>query len=318
VLPYTFWVEESPHSSNSVVVRWQGVPINNQPPTVQIIQPQDNSSGPYGFSKSTMFQATATDARGSTDGLRFDWKNDVDGAMGSGSLIGYGFVTPGTRKVTVTVRDKYGAAASKTINYKVNLSAPVATIWSPAANAAYFRNQPVYLLGNGSTPTTFALPCSSLSWTMDRLPWSMNGCSATQSFNLSGPATFTLTVQDSFGQSASASKTVSFVDPPPNAPPIVTIIAPPPEGRIMANASVHIKGLVTDPVGGPATYRWTVVESRNNTETQISTNSEFDWLPQSIVPINFSENIELRLYGTNARGGSARASQQYYVDWPPR
>jgi M6 family metalloprotease-like protein len=317
VLPYTFWVEESPHSSNSVVVHWSGVPINNQPPTLQIIHPQDNSSGPYGFSGSTIFLAAATDSRGSTNGLRFDWKNDVDGPMGSGSLIGYGFVTPGIRKVTVTVRDQYGATARKTITYTVTLSAPTATIWSPAQNTTYFRNQPVYLLGNGSTSTTFSLPCSSLNWTLDRLPWTMNGCSGTQGFNLTGPATFTLTVQDSYGQFATASVTVNFVDPPPNSPPIVTILAPPP-GRLMGNVSVHIKGLVTDPAGGPVTYRWTVVDSRTNTETQISTASEFDWLPSSVVPINIGESIELRLYGTNRTGASTRISQQYFVDWPPR
>jgi hypothetical protein len=202
VLPFAFWVEESPHSSNSVVAHWLGVPANNQKPTVQIVQPQDNSSGPYGFSKSVTFQAAATDSRGSTTGLRFNWKSDVDGPMGSGSLIGYGFTTPGARKITATVRDQYGAMASKTITYSVTLSPPTATIWSPTMNAKYFRNQPVQFLGNGSTATTFALPCSSLNWTINRSPWTLNGCSGTQSFNLTGPAVFTLTVQDSYGQFA--------------------------------------------------------------------------------------------------------------------
>jgi len=316
VLPYTFWVKEPRHSSNSVIVYWHGVLPNYQPPTVQIIKPADNSSGPYGFGNPTNFQATATDSLGSKDGLRFDWKTDKEGWIGSGSLIGYGFLTPGTRIVTVTVHDQYGASANASITYTLTNPGPTATIISPVPNATYYRNQPVYLLGNGSTPIEFSLPCNSLSWNMDLdSTWSLNDCSGSQPFNLTGAANFTLTVTDDFGQTASASVAVNFVDPGPNTPPIVTILAPPP-GRFMVNQLVQIKGLVTDPAGGPVTYRWTVIDSITSIETQISTSSEFDWLPQSVVAGD--ENIEIRLYGTNSNGISTLARQQYYVDKPPQ
>ena len=200
VLPLTFWVEEFPvsslfeglRSSNSILLHYQVIPINNLPPTVHIISPADQSSGPYGFA-GVVFEAVATDSRGSTFGLTFDWINDVEGPMGSGSRIGYGFVNDGPHKVTVIVRDIYGATASKTITFNVRKTPPKAAIYSPTPNSTYLRNQPVYLYGNGSSPVSFALPCS---WTINNIAgWIMNDCSGTffPPSNLIGPATFTLT-----------------------------------------------------------------------------------------------------------------------------
>lgn len=219
LLPLSFWIEEPKRSSNSIVLNWRTVPKDNQPPNVDIITPTNGSHGPLGFA---MLQAKVTDPEDGQNGLRIEWSSDVDGPLSAGSNTTYQFFSPGDRIITVTARDQFGAATRKSITYTVDKTPPSASISTPAQGGTAYRNIPVVLLGSGRTPVLFALPCSRLTWTIDQVNgWSMSpsdsdtGCTVTQTFDVRGPATFTLTVKDDYGGLGTASVSVNFVDPPP-------------------------------------------------------------------------------------------------------
>src|SRR5258708_3223204 len=177
LMPHTLWVEQPRNSVSSVILHIADAPANNRVPTIDILKPPDNSSGPYGFGAINIFQARVVDARGGTDGLRISWSSDIDGTLGTGATTAAGFMTPGKRKVTVTARDKFGATASKTISFEALKVPPSPTIYSPGNNQNLFRNQTIHLLGYAPTPIAFTLDCGSLVWTLNRLPgWMMTGC----------------------------------------------------------------------------------------------------------------------------------------------
>jgi M6 family metalloprotease-like protein len=310
-LARTFWVEQPRGSASSILLYWADAPVNNKPPSIEIVRPHDKSSGPYGFGNLTTFEAKVTDARGSTDGLRISWSSDVDGNLGAGSITNIGFIAPGVRHVTVTARDVFGATASKTIEFTANKVSPTVTIYSPAAGQRLFRNQPVRLLAFANNPVSFALSCDSLQWTLDRLPsWSISGCDSFQRFDVLGSAQFHVRATDEFNTSGSANVSVQFADPPLNSPPLVVITAPP-QGPLSLNIPVRVTGEVTDPAGGPVYYRWTVFDTTNSNETELARTSAFNWTPFSLFPNGGS--IELRLYGTNGGGVTTRASVPYVV-----
>jgi M6 family metalloprotease-like protein len=175
-LPFTFWVADVEQSPNSVILNVKSISPQNQPPRITIVRPADGSSGPMGFGTPTIFEARVTDPEDGSNGLRINWSSDADGPLGTGSLIGYPFITPGDRVVTVTARDRFGATAQKSIKYTLNNVLPSATIFFPMQNATYFRNVPVALSGTARTPALFALPCSQLTWTVDRDPLHRDAC----------------------------------------------------------------------------------------------------------------------------------------------
>ena len=119
-----------------------------------------------------------------------------------------------------------------------------------AQGQALLRNFPFHLLGYAPTPVSFQLPCERLTWTLTSDPtWLFRGCEGNASVGVLGPATLTLTATDEFGASASAQVALTFVDPPPNSPPFVTITAP--LDTVLARGTpVLVSGVVRDPAAG--------------------------------------------------------------------
>src|SRR5262249_18132031 len=130
LLPLAFWVEDLPRSTNSQLLRWKTIPPDHQPPTVRIIRPADNAQGTFGFANVVAFEAQAIASNGNQSALTIDWRSDLDGALGSGALVYKGFLTPGKRKITVTVRDEFGATASASVTYQALNAPPSVTIVS--------------------------------------------------------------------------------------------------------------------------------------------------------------------------------------------
>ena len=319
-LPLSFWAEQPKSSSNSMILHWDAAPANNAPPSIRILQPANNSSGPIGFGVSTVLQADVKDARGGTAGLRIRWVSDLDGDLGTGLKTSASFLTPGPRNITVIASDQYGATSiSDSIRFTAVAVAPVATIFSPATGQTFYRNQPITLNGKGSNGLFFEFDCKRLMWTVDRIPgWYFNGCQESVPFNLIGPLKVTLTVFDDSVTpvlTGAASVTVNLIDPPPGSAPIVTITAPTGVG-LWATDTYTVSGSVMDPQGGPVTYRWTVTPAGGTTETQISTSPTFQWIPASVFTTNI--DFDLRLYGTNSRGQMSVAKRTYTVQQPPR
>ena len=135
----------------------------------------------------------------------------------------------------------------------------------------------------------------------------------TQPFNLLGPARFTLAVRDDFGQSASANVAVNFVAPAASAPPFVTITSP--TGSLEGSFKAHFAGVVTDPAGGPVTYRWSIFDPRTSIEAVIGTVPAFDL---AIDQKYEGRAIEIRLTGTNKLGVTTLKSQSMFVQALPR
>jgi hypothetical protein len=203
------------------------------------------------------------------------------------------------------------------VKFTAYATPPVATIFSPATGQSFYRNQPITFNGKGSNAVTFAFGCNSLTWTVDRIPgWTMQGCQGTPSFNLTGPVKITLTVRDDSNPplTGSASVTVNLTDPPPSSPPVVTITNPI-DYSLWSTTTYQVAGAVSDPQGGPVTYRWTVTPS-GGSEVQISTASVFNWMPLTVFTT--STTFDLRLYGANNRGQTSVVKRTYFVQQPPR
>lgn len=317
-LPYSFWVEQPQNSPETMILHWDSAPANNAPPSIQILQPKDGSSGPIGFGPTTVLEAAVKDARGGTDGVRVTWMSDVDGPLATGIKTAASFLTPGTRNITAIATDKYGASARATVKFTATATPAIASIFSPANGQTFSRNQPINLNGKGSTSTTFAVDCKFLTWTVDRQPgWTLNGCQGSPSFNLTGALKITLTVRldpNNPALDGTASVTVNLVDPPPSSPPVVTITAPA-DYSLWSSDTSTVAGTVSDPQGGPVTYRWTVQPTGGN-EVQLSTAASFSWRPDTTFAN--STTFDLRLYGTNNRGQTSVAKQTHFVQFPPR
>lgn len=84
---------------------------------------------------------------------------------------------------------------------------------------------------------------------------------------------------------------------------------------MQSGSTEHFTGTVTDPAGGPVTYRWTVYDTHTFAEMEISNVSDFFWAPDTRFE---GRPIEIRLYGTNDRGNVAIGTYRAFVQQIPR
>lgn len=159
------------------------------------------------------------DGRGSTDenptALSYSWSFG-DGATGTGPVPVRTYSTPGTRTVTLTVRDEWGLTATTTLTV---------TIAEPAGNAApvpTFAANCIALACTTSSagtvdPNTGDVITYTWSWG-DGTP-TTTGATGTHTYALQGTYTVTLTAADGWGKSASISKTVTMTEPVSNTAP---------------------------------------------------------------------------------------------------
>jgi hypothetical protein len=132
---------------------------------------------------------------------------------------------------------------------------PVATITAPTANLTVTQGQSVDFSGTGSDPDGNPI---TFAWTFQGgTPSSATVADpAPVVFNTTGTFTVTLTVRDSLGATASATRTVT-VNAQANRPPVATITAPAGSVSIVQGQSVDFAGSGSDPDGNPLTYAWT-------------------------------------------------------------
>ena len=314
LVPWSLSVEPVRRSPNSVALRAERAPEGRRPPSLDIVQPANESSAPY--ASPVTLRADARDSRGSTKGLRVTWSSDIDGNLGEGATTAASFNAPGKRRISANVRDRFGAAAAASIDFTATNSPPSPTIYSPAADQVLTRNFPFRVLGYAPTPVLFALPCERLTWSIDRAPlWSFIGCDGLANVNVLGPATLTLMAIDDFGASATASVAVRFEDPAPNSPPLVTITAPL-SPVLGLGAPVRVSGVAKDPAGGPVTMQWVLSDDVGGREFDLGSSASFDWVPATQMPNGGS--MTLLLYGTNSAGLVSRASLHIFIEPPIR
>ncbi len=240
----------------------------NSIPSIQITAPTTNSSFPY--ATVTTYTANANDADGPAPTVV--WTSDIDGTIGTGSSINYGFGSPGTRKITATATDDKGATASATITVTGVNQAPKVFIDAPLPGAVIWAN---------STQVTFKgssidgdgifgeLPCTALTWKSSNSSDVLGaGCEFTAQFATTGQRTITLKGTDAYGLTGTASVVISVTTKPLAGPPAVKILSPT-AGQTFPNPNTAIRlSYSNDDPGGTPTTQYTVVWSIKIGSTQ--------------------------------------------------
>lgn len=292
----------------------------NLPPVVSIVSPSDGSHLPYG----SMFdlQAQVDDLENGPAGVTVHWSSNLDGPLGVGTSLTTS-LSHGAHTITATASDAHGGTRQASIVVHADNVAPSASIIAPSAGATIVQNVPFTLQGTSSDVNlglAGTLPCSSLTWSSPSYPgWFATGCSVARAFPNLGPLTIFLTAQDVFGATGTATRTVTVVAPPLNAPPNVFISSPEDGDSFDAMASVFLNGGAIDPDNGAiVSYRWTVI--RDGVEIEIrapAASPAFSWTPSDKLPFHCGGYaVTLRLYATDSQNQTGSTQITIFVRWP--
>jgi serine protease len=241
--------------------------------------------------------------------LQVTWSSNIDGVFGTGTKLTHEFKTEGSRQVTVTVRNRRGESASRTITHEVSMGKLPVLISTPDEGSQAFRNQPVYLSGGALG----SAPCDSLTWTVDRVPgWSASGCEATATLDVVGEVVFTATAKLSNGLKGSAQRRVRYEEVPVGMPTVTAMDIDPPEDLQTMEFQLH--GVAVSPAGA-LTYRW-VVASDFTGPLEIGTTADLKWqLPSNLRPRCRSLDLEFQLTVTDSNGKSDTASKTITINF---
>lgn len=285
------------------------------PPMVEIINTMTTYASTIGGLLPAELRAQVGDLVDDLPDLQVTWSSDVDGVLGTGPEIKHVFRTPGPRQVTVTVRNRRGESASRTITHTVSMGSLSVTISAPAEGSGVYRQQPVYLRGSALSHGG-AVPCDKITWTVNRLPaWSARGCDVTANLDILGDAIFTATARLDSGPTGSAQRRVVYAEVPVSGPTITALDISPDGG--FRTTEFRLRGVVTSPAGTP-TYRWMVMDPFQNKLVEIGTSSDFTWqLPAEMRLRCRGMDLEFQLTVTDPNGKSATRSKKITIDFGP-
>ena len=247
--------------------------------------------------------------------VSFKSSNVADGSGGHlGTATGvqpelfHTFATLGKRTITATATDSKGKAGTATLELDVVNTPPVVAINAPFNGQQFFRGVPYTLRGVSfdNNEPNFQLACDKLSWTSsvggDAFP--KTGCDVAASFPSNGPRTLTLTGTDSHGGSASATVSVTVIDPPSNLPPVVNLTSPQNGISIGPDTVVRLAGTASDPEGGAVTLAWDVQTQYNPSSGTgggifpVTPDASGNWKPSNSInytSCEVSDTLRLRL-----------------------
>jgi len=158
----------------------------------------------------TSFSAVVKDTRGETMSGSVSWSTGspaVATVSSSGVVTG---VAVGTATISATSGGKSGSA---TVTVTPN-GAPSVTITSPQDGASVVEGTDVALSGSATDPEDGALTGAALQWASSSDGALGSGASVSRADLSVGPHTITLTATDAFGQSGSASVTLTVTSLP--------------------------------------------------------------------------------------------------------
>jgi hypothetical protein len=292
-----------------------GDPGPNSPPEVKIRQPLAFAHVGVGGLNVVDFQADIVDYEGCCSDVT--WTSDKDGVIGHGANLEFTFPSAGTRTITVTATDNLatgGATASDSLMITAGTSAPIVSILVPVVGLNIYQGVTTVLWGTSLDPNEpgFKMPCAALTWTSSAAsdPFPVTGCNPQVAFQTVGPRTLTLTGTDSWGLTATATRTFSVMTQPATSAPAVTILNPLTDDLLDPSTVVTLTGKAQDPGVGPLTYQWVLIEGQGagQTQTVLGTGSAVSggsitlpWKPADNIGFHCGgELVMLRLDVTNA------------------
>lgn len=290
--------------------------LGPQAPVVRITSPSDGTTMPYGGTHFVTLSADVFDVEDASDQLTVRWTSDVDGALGTGPSVVVSFATPGARTITVTATDTSGRSTSATVHVTTVNSGPTAIISAPTTATRFFNSVPAVFHGRATDPEEGALPCSALTWTIDRVPsWSATGCDVAGVFNVLGAARVTLRATDAQGATSSSSVDVLFDAPASTGTPTATIVSPPDGQLLSARGSTHLSGIGSGSLGSVMLV-WTVTEG--DVETFVGLGPEVDWTPATTSTSRCgTHNAVLTLYAYDGTGIHVTTTITVTLDFGP-
>jgi hypothetical protein len=242
----------------------------NEPPDVEITAPADGGSVGGGAFPVVELAAVVFDFEGggSCAECSVHWYSGKDGVLGTtawtdgasslDAVLGGG---PGYRAITATAYDASGQSAWDTIVLSSGNSGPAVALDWPPTGATLYRNVPYQLQGSSFDAEAFsALPCADMTWTVSgpSSAWfPQTGCFPIVTFESTGSHALTLDGVDAGNLHGSDAATISVVDAPASAAPVVTFISPPPGSGFAPASWVTVSATVTDPGGsGSIALEW--------------------------------------------------------------
>ncbi len=289
-------------------------------PLVEASSSSPGLSAPYGAFNAVGFSAVAYSVADPTC-CTLKWDSNVDGPMGPGASIAFGFPSPGARNVTVTAKDGKGGSGTDTISFTSANLLPKPSIAVPTVGQKLARGQTIVLKGSASDPNELSgVPCSGLRWARRKGSGSLEqlgtGCTHATTFASGGTWSVELTADDGHSGVATTKTSLTVTDPPPGSPPLVTIVAPQAEDALVRTTPVTLKATAVDPDGGASVVgTWSV--TAGGTTTVLGDGNTRTWLPSDHVPDGGCHAVlaTLTFSATDSDGTSTTAVQVRFV--PP-
>ena len=297
----------------------------NSSPEVKIREPLSFSHVGVGGFNFVNFEADVVDYEGCCQSIT--WTSDKDGVIGHGPSLEFTFPTPGMRTITVQVTDDQGATASDSIQLSAGTSPPIVSIVAPTPLQTIYKGVTYVFAGTSLDPNEpgFSMGCQALTWTstFPGDPFPATGCNPQITFPSTGQRTIKLSGTDSLGLTATAQITLSVVNPPATAAPLVTILNPINDAYLPAHTPVTLTGKAVNPANqDPLTYKWTLIDG--SSQTVLGTGSvnsgnliSLSWKPSDDVPFHCGgDRVILKLEVTSPAAKTGSASVEVKIGYP--
>jgi len=225
----------------------------NHSPVATISRPASGTVFAQG--EKVVFEGAATDKEdGTIPAGSLAWSSDLDGALGTGSVLESSTLRRGAHTITLTATDSAGAPGTAVISLSVSSGGnqpPIAQIVAPEDGATFGKGVEVRFSGTGNDAEDGALTGTALKWTSSLDGELGTGATLASTTLASGLHRITLTATDSTGDQGAASVSVRVLNP--NTAPVATISAPADGSTFLKGATVSLRGSATDSEEGALT-----------------------------------------------------------------
>ncbi|MCA9527533.1 MAG: hypothetical protein KC549_14685, partial [Myxococcales bacterium] len=261
------WNRLDPFAGDAITTAFQTAACFSQdePPTVQILEPAAPLQIPVGGFMSLRLRAQANDAEDGPGCCTLTWRSNRDGILGYGDDLTTVLASPGAHQITVTARDRRYRVGTDSVTVTAFNAPPVPRIRFPVMdNDSLFKGVPYLLNGDAADQNLpLGLPCDALTWTSSQAgdPFPQTGCHPEATFATNGARVLTLRADDGVGGVAEVSRAINVPDPPLNAPPIVTLLSPIEGNSYAGNQAFLVRGSAVDP-DMDSVIQWTLSARR--------------------------------------------------------